>query len=145
MRLWHYRSLGFLPKNQLVSQLRECVCIAKNIYEKNTPNNILVNKIMDYDLQEFRDYCNMVLYEMICNRGYEISAQTVNKLETYIDFNVDSEVIKNNIFNKWHTDKYLLQNYYNLEEKYDCGSVTEEEWIKYKNGCIKLLNDSAHK
>ena len=34
IRLWHYKLLSGLPKNQLVAQLRECVDIAKDIYKK---------------------------------------------------------------------------------------------------------------
>lgn len=34
MRLWHYDLLDVLPRQQLCSQLRECVAIAKDIYEK---------------------------------------------------------------------------------------------------------------
>ena len=38
MRLWHYQLLPYLPKYQLKSQWRECVCIASNIYEHGTPS-----------------------------------------------------------------------------------------------------------
>lgn len=131
MRLWHYKLLNGLPKNQLVSQLRECVAISKSIYENGKPNHILVNKIMNYDLEDFRKYCNMVIYEMVRNRGYNVSKSTINKLKTYINFWVDSTVINDDIFEGWHNVRYANQCYSNIEEKYDCGGLTNDEWIKF--------------
>lgn len=131
MRLWHYKLLNGIPKNQLVSQLRECVAISKSIYENGTPNHILVNKIMNYDLDDFRKYCNMVIYEMVCNRGYNVSEKTINKLEDYIDFNIDSTCINDIIFENWHNIRYSNQCFLNLEEKWDCGGMTNDEWNKF--------------
>lgn len=128
MRLWHYKLIPYLDKQRLVAQLRECVAISKSIYEKGTPNHILVNKIMDYDLSEFRIYCNMVIYEMICNRNYTVSTTTIKKLQDYIDFEIDIRVVENKIFKDWHNTRYLKQCLYNLQEKYDCGGIPKEEW-----------------
>lgn len=133
MRLWHYKLIPYLDKQRLVAQLRECVAISKSIYEKGTPNHILVNKIMDYDLSEFRMYCNMVIYEIVCNRGYKVSESTINKLENYIDFNIDSQVINNKIFKNWHNEMYLKICIYNLYEKYLCGGVNQKEWNIIEN------------
>jgi hypothetical protein len=30
------------------------------------------------------------------------------------------------LFEGWHNDRYLLQCFYNLQEKYDCGGFTTE-------------------
>ena len=32
------------------------------------------------------------------------------------------------IFYDWHNDRYYWQCYYNLEEKYDCGGISQDEW-----------------
>ena len=133
IRLWHYELIPYLDKQRLVAQLRECVAISKSIYEKGTPNHILVNKIMNYDLSEFRIYCNMVIYEMICNRGYRVNTTTIEKLQDYIDFEIDSTVIENKIFKGWHNDRYLRQCLYNLQEKYDCGGIYQKEWDIIEN------------
>ena len=128
MRLWHYKLIPYLDKQRLVAQLRECVAISKSIHEKGTPNHILVNKIMDYDLSEFRIYCNMVIYEMICNRGYSVSVVTVKKLQEYINFEIDVKTINNRIFENWHNETYLKICIYNLYEKYLCGGIKQNEW-----------------
>ena len=54
MRLWHKDLIPVLPRQQLLSQWRECCCIARNIVENGTPNHILVNKILDYPIN--RDF-----------------------------------------------------------------------------------------
>lgn len=133
MRLWHYQLIPYLPRQQLLSQWRECVCIAKSIHDKGTPNHILVNKIMDYPISEFNDYCNIVLVEMI-KRGYNVSQSSINKLEKYIDFWIDSERQYSKPFNGWHTSRYLNQCMSNLEKKFDCGGITNDEWDKLCSG-----------
>lgn len=137
MRLWHYALVKYLPRQQLLSQWRECVCIAKSIHDKRTPNHVLVNKIMNYPISEFNDYCNIVLTEMV-KRGYNVSESSINKLGDYVGFEVDSDKQYNKPFKRWHNLRYLEQCYYNLQEKYDCGGLTEDEWEMFANGCMKV-------
>lgn len=145
MRLWHYDLLDVLPKQQLCSQLRECVAIAKDIYEKGATNHILINPIMDYDLNHFRLYCNLVIKEME-KRGYNVSDKTKDKLKQYLNSGITvlntfvgrlSVLLFNDkyetLFYDWHTDRYLKQCLCNLEEKYDRGGITQEEWNKIYN------------
>ena len=63
MRLWHKDLIDSLPRKQLLGQWRECCAIIKNIKEKGTPNHLLVNKIMDYDLKHFYTYGLYVFIE----------------------------------------------------------------------------------
>src|SRR5574344_3036919 len=85
MRLWHYELLNVLPRQQLLSQLRECVAIAKDIYKTDNTNHILINPIMDYNLNHFRLYCVLVVNEME-KRGYNVSDKTKDKLNKYINY-----------------------------------------------------------
>lgn len=124
MRLWHKALIPVLPRQQLLGQWRECCLITKNIYTKGTPNHILVNKIMDYNLNHFYSYCQLVCIEME-TRGYR---SDFSKLELYIPDDYEP-VDFNELFNGWHNDRYLRQCCYNLQEKYDCGGITEEEWL----------------
>lgn len=139
MRLWHYSMLPYLPKAQLVSQWRECVCIAKSIHENGTPNHILVNRIMDYPISEFNTYCNHVLGAML-EREYNVSSESIEKLAKYVGFVVDSKdrakYRDNSIFCDWHDEKYYRVCMFNLYEKWwyakGKSALTSEEW--------KLLN-----
>ena len=125
MRLWHKDLIPVLPRQQLLSQWRECCCIARNIAINGTPNHLLVNKVLDYPYEHFCNYCQIVCIEME-SRGYRCD---FSRLEQWIpdDYKiVDFE----NIFKDWHTDRYLTQCYYNLQEKHDCGGISDEEWTK---------------
>ena len=64
MRLWHWKLIPVLPRQQLLGQWRECCLIAKSIKENGTPNHILVNPIMDYPMAHFITYSRLVFDEM---------------------------------------------------------------------------------
>ena len=126
MRLWHYRLLPYLPRQQLLSQWRECCCIAKSIAEKGTPNHILVNKIMDYLIDHFMTYCNLVAKEM-CNRGYKCNSTRLTKWTKQL---VDKYTLvsSDDLFSGWHNDRYLNQCIINLQEKFDSNGICKNEW-----------------
>ena len=78
MRLWHKDLIQVLPRQQLLSQWRECCAIAKSIAEKGTPNHIIVNKIMDYPIEHFIAYTTLVKQEMQ-KRGYKCDTSRFTK------------------------------------------------------------------
>lgn len=125
MRCWHKSLLPYLPRQQLLGQWRECCCIAKNIAEKGTPNHILVNRIVDYPTGHFWEYGYLVC-EAIRNKSYKCD---FGKFEQWFDKPWGLLVpIYNELFSNWHNDKYLTQCMFNLEEKYDCQGITDDEW-----------------
>lgn len=131
MRLWHKDLIEVLPREQLVAQWRELSAIAGNINTKGTPNHILVNKVMDYPMEHFISYAWHVRLEMT-RRGYRTMDSVWNKiLQTqevdYGDFHI---LPIEDLFPNWHNEKYFRQCIYNLEEKYDCGGITEEAFEK---------------
>ena len=134
MRLWHKDLIPVLPRQQLLGQWRECCLIAKNIAENGTPNHILVNKIMNYPLEHFYQYCIDIEEEMD-SRGYNANLGKIyDQLLKIVDksfFLPWYEYVKpfsNEMFSTWHTNKYLTQCFYNLQEKYDCGGIPYDEW-----------------
>lgn len=142
MRLWHKDLIPVLPRQQLLGQWRECCAIAKSIVEKGTPNHILVNRIMDYKITSFATYCSLIVDEMK-KREYNVSESSMSKLEDYLFewscnemkpqiFRLlsDKKVDNDELFSGWHNDSYLRQCYFNLQEKYDCGGISAEEWDK---------------
>lgn len=124
MRLWHKDLIQYLPRQQLLSQWRECCCIAKSIAESGTPNHILVNRILDYPIHHFISYTDSVISEMI-NRGYKVDAE---KFRNWINQGDDEHCLAKNIFFEWHNNIYLRQCLYNLEEKAICGGIPAAEW-----------------
>lgn len=137
MRLWHKDLIPVLPRKQLVGQWRECCLIAKNIAEKGTPNHLLVGRIMYYSEEHFVGYCSLVFDEMK-RRGYKANWESVNKYFCSTTKPKNDEVV----YCFWHNNKYLTQCFYNLQEKYDCGGMTEAEYndicdlMRKKGFCI---------
>lgn len=134
IRIWHKSLLSYLPRQQLLGQWRECCCIAKNIAEKGTPNHILVNRIMDYPVTHWEAYCSLVILAMRY-RGYKINTEKLYQWNRTIIIenklpkdNSDGLIDSKNIFSNWHNDRYLAQCMFNLEEKYNCKGITDEDW-----------------
>ena len=132
MRLWHKDLIPYLPRQQLIAQWRECCCICKNIADNGTPNHLLVNKIMNYPFEHFLEYTRLVIY-CLQERRYKTSElsrrnfiNNFNKFSNYEDYTKDT--FGDWIFENWHNERYLKQCIYNLQEKYDCGGISESEW-----------------
>lgn len=133
MRLWHYRMIPVLPRKQLIAQLRECVQIGHSLYEKGTPNHIIVNRVIPFYPDGFAKYCKMIVDE-VRGRGYNVSDSTIKKLDLYCKQNIETiDSLEDNPFPGFHTDRYLRQCFYNLEEKYDDGIIPENEWKKVED------------
>ena len=137
MRLWHKDLIPYLPQKQLVAQWRELCCIAKNIAENGTPNHILVNQVLDYPIINIYKYVDLVREEMKrrgCNVSYESYSNCVENLRSGQKYFFNGIMVGNYLFDAWMCDRYLIQCYYNLQEKFDCGGISVEEW-KRINDC----------
>lgn len=130
MRIWHKALIRVLPRQQLISQWRECIAIARNIELYGLPRHGLVNKVMDYPISHLYFYTDMVVLELM-DRGYKVSPVALKKFEDSmrnIDYNYDDVVEESELFKNWHNKDYLIQCYYNLQEKYDCGLINQYDW-----------------
>lgn len=134
MRLWHWKLIPVLPRQQLLGQWRECCLIAKNTKENGTPNHILVNPIMDYSMAHFITYSRLVFDEMD-RRDYSVHSTAFTQ---HINEPFYSSEGKGFLFPGWHTDEYLKQCYYNLQEKYDRGGITDQEWQDIERMCFNV-------
>lgn len=128
MRLWHYKLIrnGLLPNSQLISQWREL-----NSIFKKQDNHILINYVYEYSKENLLVYTKLILDEMI-KRGYKnihannyaeyfkdyISIVTLPNNKAEIKVYLGNEML-DNPFPNHHTNRYLLQCFYNLQEKYD--------------------------
>ena len=88
MRLWHKDLIKYLPQNQLCSQWRECVLIAKDICEKGKTNHLLINRIMNYDIKHFNLYCQIV-WEYMDERKIYTTLQSEQKMFKYLGIKFD--------------------------------------------------------
>lgn len=131
MRLWHKDLIRVLPQKQLVAQWRECCAIISNIAKNGTPNHILVNYVLDYSLDEFKCYTKMIINEMQ-RRGYKISSVSIKNFKENAK-NAEQYFGKKRtleLYERIHNERYLIQCFYNLEEKYDRGMFSKEEYDK---------------
>lgn len=138
MRLWHKDLIPVLPRLQLVGQWRECCLIGREICMNGTPNHLLVNKVMDYPMEHFATYCYMILWQMK-KELYSPSILTIEALHDHIGKPLHPMVPEDLLFDGWHNDRYLYQCLSNLEEKYDCGGIPEEEWQQLDNFITERL------
>lgn len=139
MRLWHKTLISVLPREQLIGSWRELSAIAGNIITKGTPNHILVNKILHYNYDHFITYALYVRNEMK-RRGYKTSETVWNKI---VSLKPDwQQVDFDELYREWHTDRYLCQCYYNLEEKFDCGGISAEDYQAILIECNENLTSS---
>lgn len=129
MRLWHYRLIPVLPKDMLVSQWRECIAI-KRQWEKGTLKHRLVSYVKDYDGEYFINYCYALIREM-GNRHIKWKYDYMREIGQFCQ-NIETK-IPDYIYYPEHNDRYLKQCYYNLQEKYDRGIITQEEWNKIES------------
>ena len=123
MRLWHYELIPYLPKAMLVSQWRECIAI-KRQWEKGTLKHRLVSYVMDYYPIAFLEYVDLVVDEMR-KRNIKYQDKYYNELQAFCFIPLN---VRRGFKCKEHNDRYLKQCLYNLQEKYDRGIITEEEW-----------------
>lgn len=139
MRLWHKDLIPYLPKKQLIAQWRECCAICSNWANKGTPNHILVNKVMNYPTCDFIFYTNMIKVQMI-SRGYKVSEVSKNNFhnnsQKIVGINENNDKL---MFEGWHNERYLKQCLMNLQEKYDCGGIPEDEWKIIENKFGRFL------
>ena len=128
MRLWHYKLIPVLPNQMLVSQWRECIAI-KRQWEKGTLKHRLVSYVMNYDKQYFYDYVWQVKHELY-KRNIKYQIKYYYEIENFCEIDWDRDEV---LDYKEHNDRYLKQCYCNLQEKYDRGIITNEEWQKIED------------
>lgn len=136
MRIWHWKLIKALPREQLVAAWRELSAIAGNLKTKGTPNHILVNKILNYSFDHFVSYAHYVRGEMT-RRGYRTMDSVWNKIIAVVDGDYNILPVEE-LFPGWHNSRYFTQCYYNLEEKYDCGGINEEQFDKIRERFLEV-------
>lgn len=142
MRLCHKDLVPYLPKLQMLSQYRELVAIIKRIDKQGTPNHILVNKILNYEVDDFRYYSKIVV-NCLKERGYKINEKTWENFNELLTNNSWRFALptRKDLFYDWHNKRYLKQCLFNLQEKHDCCGISDEEWKIIEDKFGYLLED----
>ena len=141
MRLWHYKLIPYLPNSQLVAQRRELCSIFKD-----QPNHILINYVYTSDIKDLYNYTCKVVNEL---KDREINIKPNEFMKNYfgdIKFEELLEYFDYDFipFKNYHTDRYLLQCFMNLQEKYDRGQkdFDEVKYLRLRNFVMESLQES---
>ena len=127
IRLWHTFLIDVLPREQLIATWRELSAIAGAIQKNGTPNHLLVNFVLDYDYDHFISYAKLVRNEMT-KRGYRTMDSVWHKIVA-LKPNW-KEIQFGNIYYEKMNVGYFQICYYNLREKWLCGGIEAEDWLK---------------
>lgn len=127
MRLWHYKLIRVLPNAMLVSQWRECIAI-KRQWEKGTLKHRLVSYVKNHTREYFLEYVKQVAVELD-KRGITYQEKYYQEIDTFC---WEDEMCFHPCYYPEHNQRYLMQCYYNLEEKYDRGIITFDELQKIR-------------
>ena len=125
MRLWSYKLIPYLPNKMLISQWRECIAI-KRQWEKGTLKHPLVSYVVKYPKYYFMHYVTKIVNELE-KRNIRFQKKYLKELIFFCNGYPLISVLDGY---KEHNNRYLKQCYYNLQEKYDRGIITQEEWNK---------------
>ena len=149
MRLWHIDLLPYLPADLLRMQWFDCLTISARLSATGTPSDALVNRITDYPSSHFFSYCVCVQTAMT-QRGELTLKEDMEKMDdsliSWSRSRTDKFVPTKGweIFPYWFTPRYLRQCLCNLQEKYDCGVIGQEEWAVLEGKFGNLLKEGKH-
>lgn len=124
--MWHYKLIPILPTKLLKKQWVDCLTIASNINHKGFPCCSNCNKVSRFPIQQFRDYCNMVVMELYSRKSHVPDSQ-IRMMDDLIGYEVDTLNIHRDIFDKWHTDHYMRICGINIAELYYSSKLISEE------------------
>lgn len=139
MRLWHTFFIPVLPRPQLVAAWRELSSIAGAIQKNGTPNHILVNFVLNYDYDDFINYAKYVREEMT-RRGYRTMNNVWDKIVS-LKPNWSEKPIEEAYKEKMNSE-YLTICYWNLREKFRCGGISAEDFMKIEEVYKQKMRDA---
>jgi hypothetical protein len=131
MRLWHLGFLDVLPDDILTQLWKDCCEIARQINVEGVTEDILVNRVLESPPVEFLKYGVKVWHEMR-NRDLDADIHDFAIWMTPNCWNIGKEDTTEyqDLFSRWHTNRYMWQCYTALEELYDCKAISNEDWAK---------------
>lgn len=122
----------------LVSQWRECIAI-KRQWDKNTLKHRLVSYVKNYQKYYFLNY----VVDIVC----ELKKRNIKYQDKYLNEIVDfcgGIIIWDKLYiYPEHNDRYLNQCLYNLQEKFDRGIISNEEWNEIEKDFYEYLEDKV--
>ena len=138
MRLWHKDLIPYLPQGQLLSQKREVDLMFRDYLNDKKTNHILINYVWEYDISHLISYY-VLLEEEFKRRGYIFNKKTLSKVLAKSGNFVE---LVEKPFPNHHTTRYMIQNFFNLEEKFDRGQK-DFNVVNYMH-LYRYVNEKTH-
>lgn len=134
MRIWHYELIDVLPNAQLKAMRYE---IGDMIKQYPNIKHGLVKYANNYDIEYLLDLFMKTLDEFekrkIKHRvSYDLEIYQIGASKCKLKIGRWKFIRTGQIYPE-HNDRYLKQCYFNLQEKYDRGIISKEEWQKIYN------------
>lgn len=131
MRIWSKDLIPVLPNKQLKAMRYE---LGDMIKQYPNIKNPLVKFANNYGIEYLGQYFLLVCQQCI-ERNINTKASYDNSILEIVMSNTryDDEIYWKNYTFKEDNNRYLKQCYYNLQEKYDRGIITKEEWQKIED------------
>ena len=137
MKIWHTALVPLLPQWLLEKQWEDCLEIAKNLAMTGETGDPMVYPVIEYDFHHLDFYCGMV-QDALAKHGVKVTKHVLNRLlkqamERPRKVRKRQTVIKipeqaSDVFRLWHTPHYFRQCFFQLEEMYDRGLISRDDW-----------------
>lgn len=89
----------------------------------------LINFVYDYPKEDLLNY-SVIVIQAFLKRGYKFNMNNFNEYFGNLSW---IECFSGDIFKEKMNERYLKQCLYNLQEKYDCGGISQKEWQKIED------------
>lgn len=137
MRIWSKRLICYLPDKQLKAMRYE---LGDMIKQYPNIKHSLVKFANEYDIAYLYGYFDAVCKELR-KRNVNMNVPYNNKILDIVYDTPSKLPIINNCAFKEDNDRYLRQCYYNLQEKYDRGIVSKEDWKNIHKNIYGLIKE----
>lgn len=128
-RVWHKDLIHVLPDKVLLRQWRECCVIARNKVTSGSVGGARIRRIEDYPKWHMMQYYVNVCVELE-KRGHQVDRRAFFRwFDRWHDGTEKTGDIDNDsLFREWHSTRYLVQCWYDLQEMFDCGEISGDEF-----------------
>lgn len=128
--LFHKDLIKVFPDYVLMDQLKKCVEFIRCPQIRFSDE---FEKINHYNKSHFYLFCCMLVGEMN-ERNLFIDSSYCDIIFNYVtdeEKQISSRIEKDgNLFYGWHNTRYLVQCYYTLQENFDSGLISIDDWRK---------------
>ncbi len=135
-RIWHKDLVSVLPDKLLLKLKDDWFSIATDLVSTEITTSLgepVIDRILEYSIGHFYTYYFIYIMPELHKRGL-LDAQTLEFFHSLASCYSEEDLrISHPVFDCWHNTRYLLQCLMYLEELYDCGEISFEEWYRILN------------